>query len=128
MTKGLPSGSVQAGYLATTIFCNYFMNQAFGLNGVVVMSLFAQLDSVISIALTGIVDNNASFAAMLKGEGDYYGIRSLSKRVTAAPPWMVRKPLHLRSCTARFQNAPSAIWVACVTSHASCASEVSPPT
>ena len=32
--------------------------------------------------LTGIVDNNASFAAMLKGEGDYYGIRSLSKRVT----------------------------------------------
>ncbi len=80
--KGLPSGSVQAGYLATTIFCNYFMNQAFGLNGVVVMSLFAQLDSVISIALTGIVDNNASFAAMLKGEGDYYGIRSLSKRVT----------------------------------------------
>lgn len=82
VTKGLPSGSVQAGYLATTIFCNYFMNQAFGLNGVVVMSLFAQLDSVISIALTGIVDNNASFAAMLKGEGDYYGIRSLSKRVT----------------------------------------------
>ena len=82
MEKGLPSGSVQAGYLATTIFCNYFMNQAFGLNGIVVMSLFAQLDSVISIALTGIVDNNASFAAMLKGEGDYYGIRSLSKRVT----------------------------------------------
>ena len=82
VTKGVPSGSVQAGYLATTIFCNYFMNQAFGLNGVVVMSLFAQLDSVISIALTGIVDNNASFAAMLKGEGDYYGIRSLSKRVT----------------------------------------------
>lgn len=30
VTKGLPSGSVQAGYLATTIFCNYFMNQAFG--------------------------------------------------------------------------------------------------
>lgn len=58
------------------------MNQAFGLNGVVAMSLFAQLDSVISIALTGIVDNNASFAAMLKGEGDYYGIRSLTKRVT----------------------------------------------
>ena len=80
--KGLPSGSVQAGYLVTTVFCNYFMNQAFGLNGVVAMSLFAQLDSVISIALTGIVDNNASFAAMLKGEGDYYGIRSLSKRVT----------------------------------------------
>ena len=80
--KGLPSGSVQSGYLVTTIFCNYFMNQAFGLNGVVVMSLFAQLDSVISIALTGIVDNNASFAAMLKGEGDYYGIRSLSRRVT----------------------------------------------
>ena len=82
VTKGVPSGSVQAGYLAMTIFCNYFMNQAFGLNGVVVMSLFAQLDSVISITLTGIVDNNASFAAMLKGEGDYYGIRSLSKRVT----------------------------------------------
>ena len=80
--KGLPSGSVQAGYLVTTVFCNHFMNMAFGLNGVVVMSLFAQLDSVISIALTGIVDNNASFAAMLKGEGDYYGIRSLSKRVT----------------------------------------------
>lgn len=80
--KGLPSGSVQAGYLITTVFCNHFMNMAFGLNGVVAMSLFAQLDSVISIALTGIVDNNASFAAMLKGEGDYYGIRSLSKRVT----------------------------------------------
>lgn len=80
--KGLPSGSVQAGYLITTVFCNHFMNLAFGLNGVVAMSLFAQLDSVISIALTGIVDNNASFAAMLKGEGDYYGIRSLSKRVT----------------------------------------------
>ena len=80
--KGLPSGSVQAGYLVTTVFCNYFMNRAFGLNGVVAMSLFAQLDSVISIALTGIVDNNASFAAMLKGEGDYYGIRSLTKRVT----------------------------------------------
>ena len=80
--KGLPSGSVQAGYLITTVFCNHFMNQAFGLNGVVAMSLFAQLDSVISIALTGIVDNNASFAAMLKGEGDYYGIRSLTKRVT----------------------------------------------
>lgn len=79
--KGLPSGSVQAGYLVTTVFCNYFMNQAFGLNGVVAMSLFAQLDSFISIALTGIVDNNASFAAMLKGEGDYYGIRSLTKRV-----------------------------------------------
>lgn len=29
VTKGLPSGSVQAGYLATTIFCNYFMNQAY---------------------------------------------------------------------------------------------------
>ncbi|HAG04443.1 MAG TPA: hypothetical protein DCG28_03285 [Lachnospiraceae bacterium] len=80
--KGAPSGSVQAGYLVTTIFCNYFMNLAFGLKGVVAMSLFAQLDSFISIALTGIVDNNASFAAMLKGEGDYYGIRSLSKRVT----------------------------------------------
>lgn len=80
--KGLPSGSVQIGYLITTIFCNHFMNLAFGLNGVVVMSLLAQLDSVISIALTGIVDNNASFAAMLKGEGDHYGIRSLSKRVT----------------------------------------------
>ena len=82
LKKGLPSGSVQAGYLVTTVFCNYFMNLAFGLNGVVAMSLFAQLDSVISIALTGIVDNNASFAAMLKGEGDYYGIRSLCKLVT----------------------------------------------
>lgn len=79
--KGLPSGSVQAGYLVTTVFCYHFMNLAFGLNGVMVMSLFAQMDSVISIALTGIVDNNASFAAMLKGEGDYYGIRNLSKRV-----------------------------------------------
>ena len=75
--KGLPSGSVQAGYLVTTVFCNHFMNLAFGLNGVIAMSLFAQMDSVISIALTGIVDNNASFAAMLKGEGDYYGIRDL---------------------------------------------------
>ena len=80
--KGIPSGSVQAGYMVTTVFCNHFMNRSFGLSGVAVMSLFAQLDSVISIALTGIVDNNASFAAMLKGEGDYYGIRSLSKRVT----------------------------------------------
>ena len=80
--KGLPSGAVQAGYVVTTVFCNHYMNMAFGLNGVVVMSLFAQLDSFISIALTGIVDNNASFAAMMKGEGDYYGIRNLSKRVT----------------------------------------------
>ena len=80
--KGFPAGSVQAGYVVTTIFCNHFMNMAFGINGVVAMSLFSQLDSVISVVLTGIVDNNASFAAMLKGEGDYYGIRSLSKRVT----------------------------------------------
>ena len=80
--KGMPSGSVQAGYAVTTVFCNHFMNLAFGMNGVLAMSLFAQLDSFISIALTGIVDNNASFAAMLKGEGDYFGIRSLSKRVT----------------------------------------------
>ena len=80
--KGLPAGSVQAGYMVTTIFCNFFMNQSFGINGVLAMSLFAQLDSFISIALTGIVDNNASFAAMLKGEGDYFGIRNLSKRVT----------------------------------------------
>ena len=80
--KGLPAGAVQAGYVVTTVFCNHYMNLAFGLNGVVVMSLFAQLDSFISIALTGIVDNNASFAAMMKGEGDYYGIRNLSRRVT----------------------------------------------
>ncbi len=80
--KGMPSGSVQAGYLVTTIFCNYFMNLSFGLGGVVAMSLFGQMDSFISIALTGIVDNNASFAAMLKGEGDYYGIRALTRRVT----------------------------------------------
>ena len=79
--KGLPAGVVQAGYMVTTVFCNHFMNLAFGLSGVVAMSLFSQLDSFISIALTGIVDNNASFAAMLKGEGDYYGIRNLSKRV-----------------------------------------------
>ena len=81
LKKGLPSGIVQAGYAVTTIFCNYFMNLSFGMEGVVAMSLFAQMDSVISIALTGIVDNNASFAAMLKGEGDYYGIRSLTKHV-----------------------------------------------
>ena len=80
--KGIPSGSVQAGYATTTVFCNLFMNMSFGMAGVVAMSLFAQLDSIISIALTGIVDNNASFAAMLKGEGDYFGIRSLCKRVT----------------------------------------------
>ena len=80
--KGLPAGTVQAGYVVTTIFCNVTMNFAFGLSGVVAMSLFGQLDSFISIALTGIVDNNASFAAMLKGEGDYYGIRDLSRRVT----------------------------------------------
>ena len=80
--KGLPAGAVQAGYMVTTVFCNHSMNLAFGLSGVVAMSLFGQLDSFISIALTGIVDNNASFAAMLKGEGDYYGIRNLSKRVT----------------------------------------------
>ena len=81
--KGLPAGSVQAGYAVTTAFCNHFMNIAFGLEGVVAMSLFGQMDSVISIALTGIVDNNASFASMLKGEGDYYGIRSLTKHVAA---------------------------------------------
>lgn len=80
--KGLPSGSVQAGYAVTTVFCNYLMNLAFGMNGVLAMSLFAQLDSFISIALTGIVDNNGSFAAMMKGEGDYFGIRSLCRRVT----------------------------------------------
>lgn len=80
--KGLPSGSVQAGYAVTTVFCNHFMNLAFGMNGILAMSLFAQLDSFISIALAGIVENNASFAAMLKGEGDYFGIRRLSKRVT----------------------------------------------
>ena len=79
--KGLPSGSVQAGYAVTTVFCNHFMNLAFGMNGVLAMSLFAQLDSFVSIVLTGIVDNNGSFAAMLKGEGDYFGIRSLSRRV-----------------------------------------------
>ena len=82
LKKGVPSGSVQVGYLITTVFCNYFMNLAFGLCGIVAMSLFAQLDSFVSIALTGIVDNNASFAAMLRGEGDHYGILSLTKRVT----------------------------------------------
>ena len=46
-------GFVQAGYVVTTIFCNNYMNLAFGLRGVVVMSLFGQLDSFISIALTG---------------------------------------------------------------------------
>ena len=80
--KGLPSGSVQAGYAITGIFCNHFMNLSFGVPGVVCMSLFTQMDSVFSIALAGIVENNAMFAAMLKGEGDYFGIRHLSAYVT----------------------------------------------
>ena len=81
VSKGFPFGIGQAGYAVTTAFCNHFMNTDFGTEGVVAMSLFAQMDSVISIALSGIVDNNASFTAMLKGEGDYFGIRSLTKRV-----------------------------------------------
>lgn len=80
--KGLPSGVVQAGYAVTTIFCNSFMNLAFGLIGVEAMSVFGQMDSIISIALIGITENNALFVAMLKSEGDYFGIRSLSRRVT----------------------------------------------
>ena len=81
ISKGFPFGIGQAGYAVTTAFCNHFMNTAFGTDGIVVMSLFAQMDSVVSIALSGIVDNNASFTAMLKGEGDHFGIRSLTKRV-----------------------------------------------
>ena len=81
VAKGIPAGAVQAGFVVTTVFCNHHMNLAFALSGVVTMSLFGQLDSFISIALSGIGDNNASFVAMLKGEGDYYGIRDLSKRV-----------------------------------------------
>lgn len=80
--KGFPIGSVQAGYMVTTVFCNRFMNLAYGLNGIVTKSLFAQMDSVASLALMGNTDISPSFSAMLKGEGDYYGIRSLSKRVT----------------------------------------------
>ncbi len=81
VSKGFPSGIGQAGYAITTVFCNYFMNAAFGTSGLVTMSLFYQMDSFISIALSGIVDNNASFTAILKGEGDYFGIRTLTKRV-----------------------------------------------
>ena len=80
--KGFPSGIVQAGYAVTTVFCNNTLNASFGLAGVMAMSLFGQIDSIFAIALSGIIDNNASFAAMLKGEGDYYGIRSLTKSVT----------------------------------------------
>ena len=79
--KGFPVGIVQAGYAVTGMFCNYFMNLSFGVEGVVVMSLFGQMDSIISVALSGVGDNNASFAAMLKGEGDYYGIRALTRNV-----------------------------------------------
>jgi len=79
--KGFPVGIVQAGYAVTGMFCNHFMNLSFGEEGVVVMSLFGQMDSVISVALSGVGDNNASFAAMLKGEGDYYGIRTLTRNV-----------------------------------------------
>ena len=79
--KGIPDAGVQIGYLVTVVFCNQYMNMAFGLHGVVAMSLFSQLDSIVSIALCGITNNDASFVAMLKGEGDYYGIRSLIKRV-----------------------------------------------
>ena len=79
--KGFPVGVVQAGYAVTGLFCNRYMNLAFGVTGVVAMSLFSQMDSIISIALSGIGDNNASFAAMLKGEGDYYGIRALTRNV-----------------------------------------------
>ncbi len=79
--KGFPVGIVQAGYAVTGIFCDHFMNLSFGAAGVVAMSLFSQMDSIISIAAAGIGDNNASFAAMLKGEGDYYGIRALTRNV-----------------------------------------------
>ena len=79
--KGFPAGIVQAGYAVTGVFCNHFMNLSFGAEGVVAMSLFGQMDSVISVALSGVGDNNASFAAMLKGEGDYYGIRTLTRSV-----------------------------------------------
>ena len=79
--KGFPVGIVQAGYAVTGIFCNHFMNLGFGVEGVVAMSLFGQMDSIISVALSGVGDNNASFAAMLKGEGDYYGIRTLTRSV-----------------------------------------------
>ncbi len=81
--KGFPSGIVQAGYAVTGVFCNHFMNLSYGANGVVMMSLFGQMDSVMSIALVGIGSNNASFAAMLKGEGDYFGIRTLTRNVAA---------------------------------------------
>ena len=79
--KGFPVGIVQAGYAVTGIFCDHFMNISFGAAGVVAMSLFGQMDSIISIAVGGIGDNNASFAAMLKGEGDYYGIRTMTRNV-----------------------------------------------
>lgn len=81
LKKGFPVGSVQAGYMITTVFCNRYMNLAFGVNGVVTMSLFSQMDSIAGIALMGNIDNNSSFSAMLKGEGDYYGIRNLARRV-----------------------------------------------
>ena len=105
--KGLPSGSVQAGYAVTTAFCNHFMNLAFGIEGVVAMSLFAQMDSVISIVLTGVVDNNASFAAMLKGEGDYYGIRSLTKHVAIT---IVSVCFVISLCFALFSRNVSALF------------------
>ena len=82
VSKGFPVGIVQIGYAVTGIFCNRLMNVNFGEAGVVAMSLFGQLDSVVSIALSGVGDNNASFTAMLKGEGDYFGIRALTRNVT----------------------------------------------
>ena len=105
--KGFPVGIVQAGYAVTGIFCNYFMNLSFAQEGVVAMSLFGQMDSVISIALSGVGDNNASFAAMLKGEGDYYGIRTLTRNV-AIGILLVCSTLAL--CFVRFYRPLAAIF------------------
>ena len=81
VAKGSPAGIVQAGFAITTIFCNFFMNQGYGLAGVLAMSLFGQMDSIVSILFTGIIDNNTAFTAMPKGEGDHNGIRYLTRRV-----------------------------------------------
>ena len=107
LRKGFPVGIVQAGYAVTGIFCNYFMNLSFGREGVVAMSLFGQMDSVISIALSGVGDNNASFAAMLKGEGDYYGIRTLTRNVAIG---VVLICSALALCFVRFSQPIAAVF------------------
>lgn len=79
--KGMAASTVQLCYGVFTIFCNNLMNYYYSTAGIIFISLSGQLDSLVSILITGIADNNASFSAMLKGEGDYRGIRILTRSV-----------------------------------------------